>query len=194
MWLDSWILGRCSLKPLDHVALIKWREEGTGYTYYFVLYRGIVQEEELLTINVQPGWKKGTKVTFEGKGNERPGAYREDIIFFISEKRHQLFRREGEDLELGVEIPLVKALTGCTISVPLLGGGKMSLTVDDIIYPGFEKIITDQGMPVSKQEGVRGNLKITFLVEFPTQLTDNQRSEVFCILQDSCCSKGFLDP
>ncbi|CAL0319406.1 unnamed protein product [Lupinus luteus] len=105
---------------------------------------GIAQEEELLTINIQPGWKKGTKITFEGKGNERPGAYREDIIFFISEKRHQLFRRERDDLELGIEIPLVKALTGCTISVPLLGGDKMNLTIDEIIYPGYEKIITGQ--------------------------------------------------
>ncbi|KAE9608977.1 putative chaperone DnaJ [Lupinus albus] len=147
---------------------------------------GVTQEEELLTINVQPGWKKGTKITFEGKGNERPGAYREDIIFFISEKRHQLFRREKDDLELGIEIPLVKALTGCTISVPLLGGDKMNLTVDEIIYPGYEKIITGQGMPIPKESGLRGNLKITFLVEFPTQLTRNQRSEVFSILQDSC--------
>ncbi|KAJ1388131.1 HSP40/DnaJ peptide-binding [Sesbania bispinosa] len=147
---------------------------------------GIVQEEELLTIKVQPGWKRGTKITFEGKGNERPGAYREDIIFIISEKRHQLFRREGDDLELGVEIPLLKALTGCKILVPLLGGEQMHLTVDDIICPGYEKMIPGQGMPISGQGGKRGNLRITFLVEFPKQLTDNQRSEVVGILQHSC--------
>nr|KYP55122.1 DnaJ isogeny subfamily B member 13 [Cajanus cajan] len=146
---------------------------------------GIVQEEELVTINVQPGWKKGTKITFEGKGNERPGAYREDIICIISEKRHELFRREGDDLELSVEISLVKALTGCTILVPLLGGEHMTLTLDNIIHPGYEKIIFGQGMPISSEPGMRGNLKITFLVEFPTQLSYNQRSEVVRILQDS---------
>ncbi|RHN69440.1 putative chaperone DnaJ [Medicago truncatula] len=148
---------------------------------------GVVQEEELLTINVQPGWKKGTKIKFEGKGNERPNyAYSEDIIFYISEKRHQLFKREGDDLELCVEIPLLKALTGCTISVPLLGGEHMDLTLDEIIYPGYQKIITDQGMPISTEPEKRGNLRITFLVEFPTHLTDNQRSDVFGILQNSC--------
>ncbi|KAF1893173.1 hypothetical protein Lal_00001611 [Lupinus albus] len=96
----------------------------------------IVQEEELLTINVQPGWKKGTKITFKGKGNERL----------------------GDGLELGVEIPFVKALTGCTISVPLLSGDRISLTVDEIMYPGYEKIITGQGMSISKEAGLRGNL------------------------------------
>ncbi|KAK2443878.1 dnaJ protein subfamily B member [Trifolium repens] len=147
---------------------------------------GVVQEEELLTINVQPGWTKGTKIKFVGKGNERPNAYSEDIIFSISEKRHQLFRREGDDLELCVEIPLLKALTGCTISVPLLGGEHMNLTVDDIIYPSYEKIISDQGMPISGAAGKRGNLIVKFLVEFPTHLSDNQRSDVFGILQNSC--------
>ncbi|XP_027346258.1 dnaJ homolog subfamily B member 13-like isoform X5 [Abrus precatorius] len=30
--------------------------------------------EEILTINVKPGWKKGTKITFPEKGNEQPNA------------------------------------------------------------------------------------------------------------------------
>lgn len=140
----------------------------------------------MLTIKVKPGWKKGTKVTFEGMGDERPGTYPADITFLIAEKRHPLFRREGDDLELAVEIPLVKALTGCTLSVPILGGEKMTLMIEDIIYPGFEKIIAGQGMSVSKEGGRRGNLKIIFLIEFPTDLTDEQRSDAFSILQNSC--------
>lgn len=94
-------------------------------------------------------------------------------------------------MELGVEIPLVKALTGCTILVPLLGGEHMNLTLDNIIHPGYEKIIPDQGMPISREPGTRGNLKITFLVEFPTELTASQRSErlfVFYRILDYCQS------
>ncbi|KAL5844016.1 hypothetical protein ACOSQ4_009974 [Xanthoceras sorbifolium] len=144
----------------------------------------IIQEEELLTIKVKPGWKKGTKITFEGMGNEVPGAFPADITFVIAEKRHPLYRREGDDLELAVEIPLVKALTGCTISVPLLGGERMSLTIDNIIHPGEEKIIPGQGMP-TKLQGKRGDLKLLFLIQFPKQLTDEQRSDVLSILEDS---------
>ncbi|KAL7246239.1 hypothetical protein ACSBR2_001377 [Camellia fascicularis] len=146
----------------------------------------VKEDEEMLTIKVKPGWKKGTKITFEGMGNETPGTDPADIIFVIGEKRHPLFRREGDDLELGVEIPLVKALTGCNISVPLLGGEKMNLMMDDIIQPGYEKIIAGQGMPKPNEEGNRGNLIIKFLVQFPTELTDEQRANVLQILQDSC--------
>lgn len=146
----------------------------------------IVKEEELLTIRVKPGWKKGTKITFEGMGNEKPGTNPADITFVIAEKRHQLFRREGDDLELAIEIPLVQALTGCSLSIPLLGGDEMSLSVEDVIYPGFQKIIQGQGMPLPKdQSGKRGNLKLTFLVHFPTKLSDERRSDVRSILQDS---------
>ncbi|KAJ8563622.1 hypothetical protein K7X08_032074 [Anisodus acutangulus] len=147
---------------------------------------GLTEEEEVLTIKVKPGWTKGTKITFEGKGNERLATSPADVTFVIREKRHPLFKREGDDLELAVEIPLVKALTGCTISIPLLGAEKMSLTVDDIICPGYEKIIAGQGMPKPKEQGNRGNLIITFLVAFPTELTQEQRSDVFRILEDCC--------
>ncbi|XP_057958780.1 uncharacterized protein LOC131151555 [Malania oleifera] len=146
----------------------------------------IAREEEILIIKVKPGWKKGTKITFEGKGDEKPGSLPADITFLIDEKRHPLFKREGDDLELGVEIPLVKALTGCIISVPLLGGERMSLAFDDIIYPGYEKIIQGQGMPKSKERaGVRGDLRLKFLVNFPMDLSDDQRSDICSILQDS---------
>ncbi|KAK4424388.1 protein SIS1 [Sesamum alatum] len=145
----------------------------------------IVQEEEMLSIKVNPGWTKGTKIIVEGKGDERPGTLPADIIFNIEEKIHPMFQREGDDLELGVEIPLVQALTGCKISVPLLGGGEIPLSIDDIIYPGYEKIIPGQGMPKSKEEGRRGDLRLKFLVGFPDELSDEQRSEVVSILECS---------
>ncbi|XP_030455039.1 uncharacterized protein LOC115676295 [Syzygium oleosum] len=145
----------------------------------------IIQEEELLTIKVKSGWKKGTKITFQGMGNERPGVQPADITFVIAEKKHGLFRREGDDLELAVEIPLVKALTGCDLSVPLLGGKCLVLTVDEIIYPGYEKVIVGQGMPVPKEQGRRGNLKVVFLVAFPTALTDDRRAEIVGVLEGS---------
>ncbi|KAL3620853.1 hypothetical protein CASFOL_035765 [Castilleja foliolosa] len=143
----------------------------------------IVEEEEILMIKVKPGWKKGTKITFEGKGDERPGTLPADIIFCIDEKMHPLFKREGDDLELGVEVHLVQALTGCTVPVPLLGGGQINLSIDDIIYPGYEKIIPGQGMTISK-DGKRGDLRLKFLVEFPAELSHDQRSEIVRILEE----------
>nr|DAD24672.1 TPA_asm: hypothetical protein HUJ06_026136 [Nelumbo nucifera] len=171
----------CTLEELCHGCVKKIK-----ITRNVVTDSGIiVQEEELLRIKVKPGWRKGTKVTFEGMGNEKPGSLPADIIFLIAEKRHPLFKREENDLVLAVEIPLIKALTGCTISVPLLGGEKMSLSLDDIIYPGYEKIIPGQGMPDPKEKGRRGGLRVKFRINFPTQLSSEQRSDIRSLLQTS---------
>lgn len=139
-----------------------------------------------MRIRIRPGWRRGTKITFEGKGDEKPGMHPADIIFVIEEKRHHIFKREGDDLELGVEIPLVEALTGgCTLSVPLLGGGKVNISLDDeIIYPGYEKIIPGQGMPTFKDGSRRGDLHLKFFVEFPVELSEEQRSDLVSILED----------
>ncbi|CAN1268786.1 DnaJ homolog subfamily B member 13 [Linum perenne] len=147
----------------------------------------IVKEEEILSIQVKPGWRKGTKITFEGMGNERPGTEAADVTFVIMEKRHSLFQREGDDLEIALEIPLVQALTGCDISIPLMSetGETMNLMIQDVIYPGYKKVILGQGMPKSKQVNMRGNLQVTFTVEFPTELTEEQRSHAVSILEGS---------
>ncbi|KAK4391058.1 DnaJsubfamily B member 13 [Sesamum angolense] len=146
----------------------------------------MVEEDEVLTIKVKPGWTKGTKITFEGMGDEIPGTDPADVIFVVAEKDHPLFRRQDDDLELEVEIPLIGALTGCTISVPLLDGQTMSLTIDDIVHPGYEKSIAEQGMPKQNEPATRGNLVITFSVKFPEELTEKQRSDAANILHHTC--------
>ncbi|XP_021740274.1 dnaJ homolog subfamily B member 13-like [Chenopodium quinoa] len=145
----------------------------------------IVQEEETLHINVKPSWRKGTTIIFEGKGDEKPGYLPADIIFLIDEKRHALFKRVGDDLELGVEISLLNALVGCSITLPLLGGKKMFLRVDDVMYPGYEKVIQDQGMPMSNECGKRGDLRLKFIVNFPNKLSDDKCIKI-CNILETC--------
>lgn len=46
--------------------------------------------EEVLAVDVRPGWKEGTRVTFTGKGDEMgpPGAPPQDLVFVIKESPH----------------------------------------------------------------------------------------------------------
>ncbi|XP_009792410.1 uncharacterized protein [Nicotiana sylvestris] len=170
----------CTLEELCHGCVKK-----VMITRDFIATTGlIVKEEEVVTIKVRPGWKRGTKITFEVKGDERPGTLPADIVFSIDEKTHPLFKREGDDLVLGVEVPLVQALTGCIITVPLLGGDEMTMSFDQVIYPGFQKIIPGQGMPKPKEDSRRGDLILQFLVEFPLDLSQEQRFQVVSILED----------
>ncbi|RYR01352.1 hypothetical protein Ahy_B06g080218 [Arachis hypogaea] len=113
--------------------------------------------------------EKEKKIKFKGKGDEKPGYLPADIVFIIEEKKHNLFRREGNNnLEICIEIPLVDALTGCSLPIPILGGEKLTLSFENtVVYPGYVKVIEGQGMPTLKNDGKRGDLHVKFLVDFP---------------------------
>jgi len=63
-------------------------------------------EEKLLTIDVKPGWKAGTKVTFEREGDQAPNKIPADVVFVIRDKPHPVFTRDGADIKYRAKVPL----------------------------------------------------------------------------------------
>lgn len=86
----------------------------------------------MLTINVKPGWKAGTKITFQKEGDQSPGTTPADIVFIIRDKPHELFKRDGVDIRYTAKITLREALTGTRIQVPTLQGGTVSLHYNEV--------------------------------------------------------------
>eukprot|EP00730_Choanoeca_flexa_P012262 TRINITY_DN3810_c0_g1_i1.p1 TRINITY_DN3810_c0_g1~~TRINITY_DN3810_c0_g1_i1.p1 ORF type:complete len:371 (+),score=103.78 TRINITY_DN3810_c0_g1_i1:130-1242(+) len=123
----------------------------------------------VLEVTGKPGWKQGTKVTFPNAGDELNGQPQQDLCFVIKEKPHSTFQRDGDDLITTVPVPLVDALCGANVSIPLLNGGHQTLTIDRIT-PETVKIVSGQGMP--KKNGGRGVLKVKFAIKHPRQLSD----------------------
>ena len=69
------------------------------------------KEEKVLTINVKPGWKSGTKITFQREGDQAPNKIPADIVFIIRDKPHQHFKREGPDLRHTCKITLKEVIS-----------------------------------------------------------------------------------
>ncbi|XP_054809005.1 uncharacterized protein LOC129311065 [Prosopis cineraria] len=141
--------------------------------------------EEILKIYIKPGWKKGTKITFPGKGHQEPGSEPADLIFVVDEKPHAFFTREGNDLVIIQKILLIEALVGKTLNLKTLDGRDLTIQVKDIVEPGYELVVQNEGMPISKEPGKKGNLRIKFDVMFPSRLTIQQKYEVKRILSDA---------
>lgn len=127
---------------------------------------------------MKPGWKKGTKITFPGKGNEQLNQLPADLIFVIDEKPHNVYKRDGNDLIVNQNATLTEALAGTTVHLSTLDGRDLTVPVNDIISPGFELVIKQEGMPVAKETRKRGNLRIVFDVLFPTRLTSEQKAGI----------------
>ncbi|KAG9144046.1 hypothetical protein Leryth_013930 [Lithospermum erythrorhizon] len=143
----------------------------------------VVPESEVLTIDVKPGWKKGTKITFLDKGNEQPGQLPADLVFVIDEKPHQIFTRDGNDLLMNYKVTLSEAIGGKTVvEITTLDGRDLSIPVSDIISPSYELVVKKEGMPIAKGPSKRGDLKIVFEVEFPLTLSPEQRDRLKRVL------------
>ncbi|XP_021747970.1 dnaJ homolog subfamily B member 1-like [Chenopodium quinoa] len=138
--------------------------------------------DEVLAIDIRPGWKKGTKITFPEKGNQEPGLLAGDLIFVIDEKPHQTFKRDGNDLLVNLKVSLLEALTGKTVTLTTLDGRNLEIEVSDIVKPGHEVVITGEGMPISKEPKKRGNLRIKFDVKFPSRLSSDQKADLRRVL------------
>ncbi|CAL5345022.1 unnamed protein product [Camellia sinensis] len=134
--------------------------------------------EEILTINIKPGWKKGTKITFPEKGNEQPNVIPADLVFIIDEKPHSIFMREGNDLVVTQKISLAEALTGYTVHLTTLDGRNLTVPINNVIHPNYEEVVPKEGMPIPKQPSKRGNLRIKFNIKFPTRMTAEQKSGI----------------
>ncbi|KAK6931169.1 DnaJ domain [Dillenia turbinata] len=138
--------------------------------------------EEILAIHIRPGWKKGTKITFPEKGNEEPGSCPADLIFVVDEKPHAIFRRDGNDLLVTERITLLQALTGKIINITTLDGRNLSIPISEIIRPGHEIMVPNEGMPISKEPSKKGNLRVKFDIKFPSRLTAEQKSDLKRVL------------
>lgn len=134
--------------------------------------------EEILTIEVRPGWKKGTKITFPEKGNEQPNIIPADLVFIIDEKPHSVFTREGNDLVTTQKITLVEALTGYNVHLTTLDGRSLTIPMNSIIHPSYEEVVPREGMPIPKEPSKRGNLRIKFNIKFPSRLTAEQKAGI----------------
>ncbi|RYR34508.1 hypothetical protein Ahy_A10g049450 isoform A [Arachis hypogaea] len=92
--------------------------------------------DEILKIDVKPGRKKSTKITFIGKGNQEAGKVPADLILVVDEKLHALFKREEHYLVVTEKILLVDALTGKTLNLTALDGRNLKIKVTDIVKQG----------------------------------------------------------
>lgn len=163
--------------PIEHDLFVSLEEIDRGCVKKMKISRMSMttgqprKEEKVLNITVKPGWKAGTKITFQQEGDQTPGKIPADIVFIIRDKPHSVFKREGSDLRYKAPITLKQALCGTSISVPSLSGERFNLsTHGEVIKPTTVKRIGGKGLPFPKEPTHRGDLIVSFDIKFPDSI------------------------
>lgn len=169
--------------PIYHDLLVSLEDIASGTTKKMKISRKVMSpdgrsthlEDKVLTIDIKPGWKAGTKITFPREGDQSPNTIPADIVFIIKDKAHPYFKRDGVDLVYHARITLREALLGATIQVPTLDNRKKQIQLNEIINPTTEKRIAGEGLPYPKQNSKKGDIIVKFDIKFPDALSQTQR-------------------
>ncbi|KNC99329.1 uncharacterized protein SPPG_05577 [Spizellomyces punctatus DAOM BR117] len=137
--------------------------------------------EKVLTIQIKPGWKPGTKIKFANEGDELPDGSAQDIEFVIVEKPHPRIKRDGDNLRIEVDVELWESIAGFTRRVPHLDGHAVEVSGaqgSTPTKPGDEIVVRGEGMPISKIPGKKGDLIVKVNVRYPAVVTPAQKEAV----------------
>ena len=74
------------------------------------------------------------------------------------------------------------ALTGFDITTRTLDGRALRIPVTDVVSPHSVKVVSGEGMPVSKAPGRKGDLRVKFDVQFPATLSKEKKAELRRVL------------
>jgi DnaJ-class molecular chaperone len=142
--------------------------------------------EKILKIDVKPGSKEGTTITFPKEGDEKRGVIPADIVFVLKDHPHELYQRDSDNnLLYTIKINLREALIGdITYEIPTLSGDR-KLHFDSggrVIKPKFIKTFPGEGLPHPEQDGKFGNLLLTFEILFPDKFNSGQKDILKTVL------------
>jgi len=170
--------------PIHRDVLVSLEDLMTGTTKKMKITRKVYrndgslgQEEKILKIDIKPGWKAGTKVTFNGEGDRVPGKTPADVVFTVRDKPHPVFARDGANLVYTHTVGLKEALCGTMVEVPTLQEGRR-VQVDctrDVLKPNQTKRLQGFGLPWAKSPKMRGDIVIKFDIVFPNELSENSK-------------------
>jgi molecular chaperone DnaJ len=130
--------------------------------------QGVLKASEEVKISIPPGMRDGEIIKLSGKGEARAHGITGDLYARIHVFPHPVFRREGHDIFMDLELPLSEAVLGSERVVNTLDG-KLKVKIPAGIDSGELLKIRSKGVPYSAEK--RGDLVIRVLVIIPKRLS-----------------------
>ncbi len=128
-----------------------------------------------IRITIPAGIENGQVIKLKGYGaagvNGGPAG---DLFISFSLTPHPDFKRLGNDLYTNSKIDLYTAVLGGETTIDTMNG-KVKLPVKPGTQPGTKIRLKGKGFPVYKKEGQSGDLYVTYEIELPTNLTEEQK-------------------
>ena len=118
-----------------------------------------------LEVKIPPGTRDGQVLRLRGKG--RPGLGEDasgDALIEVRVRPHPLFRRDGNDIQIELPVPLREAVLGGKLQVPT-PAGTVTMTIPKWSNTGTKLRLKAKGVP--RPNGRRGDEFVTLKIVLP---------------------------
>jgi molecular chaperone DnaJ len=135
---------------------------------------GRTLEERQLEVKIPPGIHDGQQIRISGRGHAGElGGRSGDVYVRVRVKPDPRFVREGDDIFSTVDLTVIQAALGATVTIETLEG-PTELGFDPGTQPGTVRVLNGRGMPVLQGFG-RGDHRVLVNVRVPQRVTEEQR-------------------
>lgn len=133
---------------------------------------GTMPTAKKVEVTIPAGFPEGKKLRVPGRGVLGSGGRAGDLYISVKELPHNLFKRNGDTLEVDLEIPFTTAALGGEISVPTLRS-KVKMKIPEGSQGG--QVFRLGGQGITKMGGTRGDLYARLRITVPKKPTDRQK-------------------
>jgi molecular chaperone DnaJ len=134
--------------------------------------KGILRREEEIAMNIPAGIRDGEMVRMTGYGEAVQKGTSGDLYIKINVAPHPVFKRDGSDLVMNLNLKLSDALLGTKYPIDTLDG-KIEVTIPEGVSINEILRVRGKGVPVAK--GKRGDLLIKLNIKLPEKLSKKSR-------------------
>ncbi|BAK36436.1 chaperone protein DnaJ [Microlunatus phosphovorus NM-1] len=145
---------------------------------------GRIRSNRTINVKIPPGVSSGNRIHLAAHGEVGPGGGPAgDLYVELDVLPHEIFRRDGDNLEMVLRIPMTAAALGTEVEIATLEADLESADAEDttatVVIPagtqsGTRVALDGKGVPRLRSHG-RGQLGVTLLVQTPTRLDTEQR-------------------
>lgn len=144
---------------------------------------GTERRPRQVKVRVPAGVEGGQRIRVKGRGGAgQHGGPPGDLYVVVHIRAHHLFGQKGKDLTVRVPVTFAEAALGTTVAVPTLSGKAVNVKLPPGTRSGRVFRVAGQGVP---SDGKPGDLLVTFEVDVPVRLSNEERRAVEALAKAS---------
>ncbi len=134
--------------------------------------KGVLRKEVEISVNVPAGMRDGEMIRMTGGGEAISKGTAGDLYIKINVASHPVFKREGNDLVMNLDLKLSDALLGMEYPIQTLDG-QISVKIPEGVSVNEILRVKGKGVPISKSK--RGDLLIKLKIKLPSKISRKSR-------------------